>query len=163
MSTHQACSAMLKAVHCFLQVLGSIPRQWQYFLNLFDPVSTKDPTGTRDTWAIRVPLVGWSHRYMWHASLRVPQVGGRWRTVWHVRMKGPTGQIYWRVPQVHRDFYGEMQASHMSNCRSHRYTSDGEGSQGIERIECRRVPHRMLKGPTGTWRLLWRNASVTDE
>ena len=31
--------------------------------------------------------------------------------------KGPSG-----------DFYDELQASQMSNCRSHMYTSDGEGS-----------------------------------
>jgi len=31
--------------------------------------------------------------------------------------KGPSG-----------DFYDELQASRMSDCRSHRYTSDGEGS-----------------------------------
>ena len=27
-----------------------------------------------------------------------------------------------------RDFYDELQASRMSNCRSHKYKSDGEGS-----------------------------------
>jgi hypothetical protein len=31
--------------------------------------------------------------------------------------KGPSG-----------DFYDELQASRMSNCKSHGYTSDGEGS-----------------------------------
>jgi hypothetical protein len=31
--------------------------------------------------------------------------------------KGPSG-----------DFYDELQVSRISNCRSHRYTSDGEGS-----------------------------------
>ena len=39
--------------------------------------------------------------------------------------KGPTG-ICWMEKGPSEDFYDELQASRMSNCRSHRYTSDGE-------------------------------------
>jgi hypothetical protein len=41
--------------------------------------------------------------------------------------KGPIGtrQI---EKEPGRDFYDELQASQMSNCRFHRYTLDGEGS-----------------------------------
>ena len=48
----------------------------------------------------------------------------------HRSEKGPSG-----------DFYDELQASRMSNCRSHEYTSDGDGSHRYtphgERIEQR--------------------------
>jgi hypothetical protein len=57
------------------------------------------------------------------------------------------------------DFYDELKASHMSNCRSHRYTSDGEGSHRMEKqmsnYRTHRYtsdgegPHRMEKGPSG--------------
>ena len=48
---------------------------------------------------------------------------------------GPTGQMQ-KGPACTRqmekgpsgDFYDELQASRMSNCRSHRYTSDGEST-----------------------------------
>jgi hypothetical protein len=45
----------------------------------------------------------------------------------------------------------------MSNCRSHRYMSDGEGSQGIERIECCRVPQ------VGCWRVPQVHGDFYDE
>jgi hypothetical protein len=41
--------------------------------------------------------------------------------------KGPTGTRQMEKGTC-RDFYDELQASQMSNYRSHRYTSDGEGS-----------------------------------
>ena len=45
---------------------------------------------------------------------------------WRV-IVGPTGtRRMEKVPS--KDFYDELHASQMSNCRSHRYTSDGEGS-----------------------------------
>jgi hypothetical protein len=48
---------------------------------------------------------------------------------------GPTGRMEKGPTGTHRmekgssgDFYDELKASRMSNYRSHRYTSDGEGS-----------------------------------
>jgi hypothetical protein len=48
---------------------------------------------------------------------------------------GPTGQMEKGPTGTRRmekgsseDFYNELQASQMSNCRSHRYTSDGEST-----------------------------------
>lgn len=41
--------------------------------------------------------------------------------------KGPTGTHY-KEKGSSGDFYDELKASQMSNCRSHRYTSDAEGS-----------------------------------
>ena len=35
------------------------------------------------------------------------------------------------------DFYDELQASRMSNCRSHRYTSDGESTVWISMMKRR--------------------------
>ena len=60
----------------------------------------------------------------------------------------PTGRMLKGPASTHRmekgpsgDFYDELQASRMSNCRSHRYTSDGDGSHKYmshrERIERR--------------------------
>ena len=74
----------------------------------------------------------------------VPQVRWRWRTVPEVHMtrkpSGPTGQMLKGPADTRRmekglseDFYDKLQASRMSNCRSHRYTSDGE-----------RIEHRLL-------------------
>ena len=40
--------------------------------------------------------------------------------------KGPTGTRRMEKGSS-EDFYDELQASRMSNCRSHRYTLDGEG------------------------------------
>ena len=68
---------------------------------------------------------------------RVPQV--EWRTVpqVHVSCKssGPIGRMLkgpvdtrWTEKGPSEDFYDELQASRMSNCRSHRYTSDGEST-----------------------------------
>jgi hypothetical protein len=97
-----------------------------------------------------------SHRYTWHVSHQVPQVrcwrvlqvhiGWRkdraktfmtnckhhgWVTVGPIstrRMeKGPTG-IRHMEKGSSKDFYDELQASWMSNYRSHRYTSDGEST-----------------------------------
>ena len=42
-------------------------------------------------------------------------------------LKGPAGTRRMKKGPS-RDFYDELQASRMSNCRSHRYTADGEGS-----------------------------------
>ena len=42
-------------------------------------------------------------------------------------LKGPIG-THWMEKGPSEDFYDELQASQMSNCRSYRYTSDGEGS-----------------------------------
>ena len=39
--------------------------------------------------------------------------------------KGPTGTRRMKKGSS-GDFYDELQASRMSNCRSHKYTSDGE-------------------------------------
>ena len=59
---------------------------------------------------------------------RVPQVDGD-------GLSGPTGRMIKGLVGTRRmekrpsgDFYDELQASRMSNYRSHRYTSDGEGS-----------------------------------
>ena len=41
--------------------------------------------------------------------------------------KGPIG-IRCMEKGSSEDFYDELQASWMSNCRSHRYTSDGDGT-----------------------------------
>jgi hypothetical protein len=41
--------------------------------------------------------------------------------------KGPTSTHQMEKGPC-RDFYDELQVSQMSKCRSHRYTSDGEGS-----------------------------------
>ena len=41
--------------------------------------------------------------------------------------KGPIG-THRMEKGSSRDFYDELQASRMSNCRSHRYTSDGENT-----------------------------------
>ena len=41
--------------------------------------------------------------------------------------KGPTGTCRMEKGSS-GDFYDELQASQMSNCRSHRYTSDGENT-----------------------------------
>ena len=41
--------------------------------------------------------------------------------------KGPTGTRHMEIGPS-RDFYDELRASQMSNCRSHRYTSDGEST-----------------------------------
>ena len=83
---------------------------------------------------------------------QVPQVGWRWRTVpqVHVTCK-PLGPIGWMLKDPidtcrmdkgpSKYFYDELQASRMSNYRSHRYWSDGEGSHRYtshgERIERR--------------------------
>ena len=52
--------------------------------------------------------------------------------------KGPTGTRRMEKGSS-GDFYDELQASRMSNCRSHRHTSDGEGSHRytshVERIK----------------------------
>jgi hypothetical protein len=61
---------------------------------------------------------------------------------------GPTGRMLkgtigtcWTKKGPSEDFYDELQVSLMSNCRPHRYTSDGEGSHRYtshgERIERR--------------------------
>jgi hypothetical protein len=93
----------------------------------------------------------------------VPQIRWRWRTVPHVHVtrkpSGPTGRMLKDPTSTCRmekglsgDFYDELQASRMSNYRSHRYTSDGEGS------------HRyMSHGNMIEQRLLWWIASITDE
>jgi hypothetical protein len=92
----------------------------------------------------RVPQVGWRrvHKHKWHASRRVSQVEWRWRKAPQVhitrKLSGPTGQME-KDPTVTRcmekgsrgDFYDELQASQMSNCKSHRYTSDGESTVWI--------------------------------
>ena len=41
--------------------------------------------------------------------------------------KGPTG-THSMEKGSSEDFYDELQASRMSNCRSHRYMSDGEST-----------------------------------
>jgi len=41
--------------------------------------------------------------------------------------KGPTGTLHMEKGSS-GDFYDELQASRMSNCRSYRYTSDEEGT-----------------------------------
>jgi hypothetical protein len=99
----------------------------------------------------------WSHRYTWHVSCWVPQVecwrvlqvhvgcrkdraktfmtnckrhrwvtagltGTRWME------KSPTGTSHMKIWSS-RYFYDELQASQMSNCRSHMYTSDGESTK----------------------------------
>jgi hypothetical protein len=42
-------------------------------------------------------------------------------------LKGPTGTRRMEKGPS-EDFYDELQASQMSNCKSHKYMSDGEGS-----------------------------------
>jgi hypothetical protein len=42
-------------------------------------------------------------------------------------LRGPVGTC-WMEKGPNEDFYDELQASRMSNCKSHRCTSDGEGS-----------------------------------
>ena len=51
------------------------------------------------------------------------------------KLLGPTGRMKKGPTGTHRfekglsgDFYDELQASWMNNCRSHRHTSDGEWS-----------------------------------
>ena len=55
-------------------------------------------------------------------------------------LKGPKGTCCMEIGSS-EDFYDELQASRMSNCRSCMYTSDGEGSHRYtshgERIERR--------------------------
>ena len=67
---------------------------------------------------------------------------------------GPTGQMEKGPTGTRRmekgssgDFYDELQASRMSNCRSHRYMSDGDGTMWRSMMKHRRyisniVPHR---------------------
>ena len=50
----------------------------------------------------------------------------------HRMEKGPSG-----------DFYDELQVSQMSNYRSHRYTSDGEGSHRYT-LHGERIKQRLL-------------------
>ena len=80
---------------------------------------------------------------------RVPQVGWRWRMVpqVHVTRKpsGPTGRMLKgpvgtrRIEKgLSRNFYDELQASRMRNCRSHRNTSDGEGTMWRSMMKHRR-------------------------
>jgi hypothetical protein len=72
---------------------------------------------------------------------------------------GPTGQMLKGPVGPRRmekgpsgDFYDELQASWMSNYRSHKYMSDRQGS------------HRYTSyGDMMERRLLWRIASVMDE
>ena len=52
-----------------------------------------------------------------------------------LKPSGPTGQMLKGPIGTRRmekglsgDFYDELQVSRMSNCRSHRYTSDGEST-----------------------------------
>jgi hypothetical protein len=59
-------------------------------------------------------------------------------------LKGPAG-THWTEKGPSREFYDELQASQMNNCRSHKYTSDGEGSHRYTSVE---------KGPTGA--VAWR-------
>jgi hypothetical protein len=72
--------------------------------------------------------------------------------------KGPTGTRRMEK-RSSGNFYHELKASVMSNCRSHRYTSDGEGYYRMEkRMSNYRThrymsdgegSHRMEKGPSG--------------
>jgi hypothetical protein len=88
-----------------------------------------DGDGERCRW---VPQVGWRrvHKHKWHASGQVPQVG--WRKAPQVQVtrkpsgptgrieKGPTGTCCMEKGSS-GDFYDELQASWMSNCRSHKF------------------------------------------
>jgi len=101
----------------------------------------------------RVPQVEWRrvHKHKWHASHQVPQVGWRWGKAPYVhithKQSGPTGWMEKSTIGTRRmekrlsgdfyatgtrrmekrlsaNFYDELQASRMSNYRSHSYTSD---------------------------------------
>ena len=50
--------------------------------------------------------------------------------------KGPTGTRRMEKGSS-RDFYDELQASLMSNCKSHGYTSDGKGTMWRSMMKCR--------------------------
>ena len=62
--------------------------------------------------------------------------------------KGPTSTQHMEKGSS-EDFYDELQASQMSNCRSHRNTSDGEGTvwRSMTKHRCYRlniVHHRLV-------------------
>jgi hypothetical protein len=69
---------------------------------------------------------------------------------------GPTGQMEKGPTSTRRmekgssgDFYDELQVSRMSNCRSHRFTLDGEGTMWRSMMKRRRyrsniVRHRLV-------------------
>ena len=92
--------------------------------------------------------LGWSlglGRRRWAARMRPADIGT------HRMENGPKGTCRMEKGPSGR-LYDELQASWMSNCRSYRYTSDGEGS------------HRYTSdGKRTEQRLLWWIASVMDE